>query len=306
MIEKAQNKGVGSFCLQHIVSLSEKSHTPIFLRVFMTNPAQNLYKRFGFEVYDQTQSHYLMQYVPGKPTDEGNGLITGGQRQRSMSMPNDAMNAIKTIYSSGGRFDEMLTYANRKLKRWEADAAAMFPAKASVLDIGCGKGREAFCLHEMGFGVTGLDISETCVEAARATAKAHGLDMAFVVSNGRDLPFAEAAFDVVIIWAQTFGLFADEESRRHMLDECQRVLKRGGLLSFSTHDKEYLRAHYPAFLVGDVFHPFADGELAYMTYTIDELAALAEEAGFQVITCQRGSVYTAQDGTVLHCACQRT
>ena len=64
MIEKAQNKGVGSFCLQHIVSLSEENHKPIFLRVFMTNPAQNLYKTFGFEVYDQTYSHYLMRYDP--------------------------------------------------------------------------------------------------------------------------------------------------------------------------------------------------------------------------------------------------
>ena len=221
-------------------------------------------------------------------------------------MPNGAITAIKTIYSTGERFDEMLTYADRKLKRWETEVAAMFPAKASVLDIGCGKGREAFCLHDMGFGVTGLDISETCIEAARATAKAHGLDMAFVVSNGRDLPFAEAAFDVVIIWAQTFGLFAEEESRQHMLGECQRVLKRGGLLSFSTHDRAYLQAHYPAFLVGDIFHPFADSELKYCTYTIEELAALAEEAGFQVIDCRRGDVYAAQDGTVLHAVCKRT
>lgn len=64
MIEYAQNKGIGSFYLSHIVSLSNQQNKPIFLRVFKTNPAQNLYKRFGFEVYDETHSHYLMRYDP--------------------------------------------------------------------------------------------------------------------------------------------------------------------------------------------------------------------------------------------------
>lgn len=35
----------------------------IDLRVFISNPAQNLYKRFGFAVYDKTRSHYLMKYT---------------------------------------------------------------------------------------------------------------------------------------------------------------------------------------------------------------------------------------------------
>ena len=64
MIEKAQNMGLGSFYLNKIVSLSENSKKPIFLKVFKSNPAQNLYKRFGFTIYDETVSHYLMRYDP--------------------------------------------------------------------------------------------------------------------------------------------------------------------------------------------------------------------------------------------------
>ena len=66
MIELAQNKGMGSFYLQFIISLSQKTNKPIFLKVFKSNPAQNLYKGFGFEIYCETETHYLMRYNPMK------------------------------------------------------------------------------------------------------------------------------------------------------------------------------------------------------------------------------------------------
>lgn len=64
MIPKAQNLGLGSLFLNKITSLSYKTNKPAFLKVFKSNPAQNLYKRFGFEIYDETHSHYLMRYDP--------------------------------------------------------------------------------------------------------------------------------------------------------------------------------------------------------------------------------------------------
>jgi ribosomal protein S18 acetylase RimI-like enzyme len=66
MIEVSQRKGVGSFYLQYITSLSKKVNKPIFLKVFKSNPAQNLYKKFGFNKYGETESHYLMIYNPIK------------------------------------------------------------------------------------------------------------------------------------------------------------------------------------------------------------------------------------------------
>ena len=60
--KEARNHGLGSFYLKEIVSVSDASNKPIFLKVFKSNPAQNLYKRFGFTVYDETATHYLMKY----------------------------------------------------------------------------------------------------------------------------------------------------------------------------------------------------------------------------------------------------
>jgi ribosomal protein S18 acetylase RimI-like enzyme len=59
MIEKAQNMGIGSLYLGNIKALADKDRKSIFLKVFKTNPAQNLYRRFGFEIYDETFSHYF-------------------------------------------------------------------------------------------------------------------------------------------------------------------------------------------------------------------------------------------------------
>lgn len=66
MVELSQHKGIGSFYLKYITLLSQNENKPIFLKVFKTNPAQNLYRRFGFHKYGETETHYLMMYSPIK------------------------------------------------------------------------------------------------------------------------------------------------------------------------------------------------------------------------------------------------
>jgi len=62
MLEKARGKGVGSFCMKHITEIADSKNVPIFLKVFKSNPAKNLYERFGFKVYDESEAHYQMRY----------------------------------------------------------------------------------------------------------------------------------------------------------------------------------------------------------------------------------------------------
>jgi aminoglycoside 6'-N-acetyltransferase len=64
LIEAARNQGLGSFFLREITALSDRTGKPAFLQVFRFNPAQNLYSRFGFRVYETTASHYHMRYDP--------------------------------------------------------------------------------------------------------------------------------------------------------------------------------------------------------------------------------------------------
>jgi len=53
----------------------------------------------------------------------------------------------------------------------EADLAArLVPPPARVLDAGCGTGRVAVRLHEMGYDVVGVDVDESMLAQARAAA----------------------------------------------------------------------------------------------------------------------------------------
>ena len=62
LITEVQGQGVGTCYLEQLVALSNKTIKPTLLRVFKSNPARVLYERFGFMVYDENASHYLMRY----------------------------------------------------------------------------------------------------------------------------------------------------------------------------------------------------------------------------------------------------
>lgn len=62
MAEQARNKGMGSFYLDHITSLSRRTKKPAFLITYKSNPVQSLLNRFGFKIYDQSRTHYLMSF----------------------------------------------------------------------------------------------------------------------------------------------------------------------------------------------------------------------------------------------------
>jgi ribosomal protein S18 acetylase RimI-like enzyme len=51
IIEKAQNRGIGTLFLSHLIKLSKKFCIPVYIEAIKTNPVQNLYKRLGFEFY---------------------------------------------------------------------------------------------------------------------------------------------------------------------------------------------------------------------------------------------------------------
>jgi ubiquinone/menaquinone biosynthesis C-methylase UbiE len=192
------------------------------------------------------------------------------------------------------------------LKIWEKDVISrFFPERVTILDIGCGTGREAFSLHDMGFKVIATDISEHRIKTAKQLAFESKRDIEFLLTNGLDLPFESNTFDIVIIWSQTFGLFYGEENQQYILKECNRVLKVNGILSFSGHDKEFIESKYPQYLDGKKFFAYANTDCYWEAFTIDEITDLAQITGFTVMECQRGLVCKEEDGSILHCLCRK-
>ncbi|MEY9929225.1 SAM-dependent methyltransferase [Catenulispora sp. GP43] len=101
---------------------------------------------------------------------------------------------------------------------------------AAVLDYGCGYGRTMAELAQLGFtDLTGVDSSAGMIEQARE----HHPTMRFAVLDAPPaLPFADASFDLVVLFAVLTCIPGDEAQER-LIGELTRVLRPGGLLYIS-------------------------------------------------------------------------
>ena len=68
---------------------------------------------------------------------------------------------------------------------------------ARALEYGCGPGSYAFFLARHGAEVTGIDISETAIQQARAQAEQEDLAVDFRVMNAERLDFPDDTFDLI-------------------------------------------------------------------------------------------------------------
>ena len=97
---------------------------------------------------------------------------------------------------------------------------------ARILDLCCGHGRHIVELAAAGYSVVGQDLSVTFLDLAKDAAAARNLQIQFVHSDMREIPF-EDEFDAVINMFTAFGYFDDEENQK-VLDAAARALKPGG------------------------------------------------------------------------------
>ncbi|PRY15507.1 methyltransferase family protein [Pontibacter ummariensis] len=108
----------------------------------------------------------------------------------------------------------------------------------SVLDAGCGTGRNIEYLMQAGVAVHGVDSSVAAIEKVRELAKLlapQNPTNHFILADIADLPYPDASFEVVLCSAVLH--FAKNENHfRMMVQELWRVLQPGGMLfsRFST------------------------------------------------------------------------
>ncbi|HXG26127.1 MAG TPA: class I SAM-dependent methyltransferase [Candidatus Binatia bacterium] len=100
-----------------------------------------------------------------------------------------------------------------------------------VLDSGCGSGEHALLAATMGLEATGVDISQTAIEHARAKARARGLLADFLVGDVLDLENVERLRPPfrTIIDAGCFHTFANAD-RPVYAASLAAVTEPGGLL----------------------------------------------------------------------------
>ena len=127
-----------------------------------------------------------------------------------------------------------LVYAQRDEREAEQVASLIEtladPApEATILDVGCGRGRHARALAQRGYRVTGVDLSERSIEQARQRTEDAGLDIDFRVQDMRE-PMGTADFDGVVNLFTAFGYFDDEADHQRALQQMADALRPGGWL----------------------------------------------------------------------------
>ena len=104
-----------------------------------------------------------------------------------------------------------------------------------VVDLACGTGVVAVTAARLGAKVTALDLTPELLVRARENAAIANVDVDFHEGDVEKLPFADAAFDVVL--SQFGHMFAPRPAVA--IGEMLRVLKPGGTIAFSTWPPEH-------------------------------------------------------------------
>jgi SAM-dependent methyltransferase len=173
-------------------------------------------------------------------------------------LADEAPEAAVALYSLGR--PDILYAATDELVQAIRSWGLLGPRRA-VLDLGCGTGRVASAIAGAAGSVTGIDVSQRMVAAARR--RCAGMDnVGFIATGGRDLAaFGDESFDLVLA-VDVFPYLVQPGmslAARHV-GEAARVLRPGGsLLIFNFSYR------------GDLAADRAD------------LARLAQAAGLQVV-----------------------
>jgi SAM-dependent methyltransferase len=123
--------------------------------------------------------------------------------------------------------------------------SALGAGSAGILDCACGIGTQAVGLARLGHRVTGCDISPVATERAAREAAQRGLDLPTRTADMRQLPFEDAAFDVVVCADNSLPHLPTADDVRTALGEMRRVLRSEGLLLISTRPYDEIRRSRP-------------------------------------------------------------
>ena len=124
-----------------------------------------------------------------------------------------------------------------------------FPKEGDVLDLGCGAGRTSVCLAQMGYRVTGIDLSPEMVRVAEMEADRLGLKIDFRAMDARELNFPDQSFDAALFSFNGLDHVSGYGAKLEIFLQVFRVLKPGAPFIFSAH-RIWSPVHLPKLIAG--------------------------------------------------------
>lgn len=177
------------------------------------------------------------------------------------------------------------------------------PDDAKILDLACGKGRHSIYLNQLGYDVTGADLSENSITEAKQfeNEKLH-----FCVHDMRQ-PFSGLQFDAVFNLFTSFGYFDNDEDNLKTLAAIRDSLSEYGfgvidflnaqqvidtLVPTETKTVDGIDFHIKRFYIdGNIYKEidFEDQGCAYhftekvRAFTLPDFEAMMETAGIHLL-----------------------
>ena len=102
-----------------------------------------------------------------------------------------------------------------------------------VLDVGCGAGTDLARFAKGGAIVSGVDLSSSAIDLAKANFAQQGLPGDLREADGEALPFPDNEFDFVF----AHGVVQYTTNDQALVHECRRVLKPGGTAVFQVYNR---------------------------------------------------------------------
>ncbi|CAI8273644.1 MAG: Demethylrebeccamycin-D-glucose O-methyltransferase [Opitutia bacterium UBA7350] len=209
--------------------------------------------------------------------------------------------AVHAYFDSDAVVDHYARAAER-VGLWESEEKIfqrLFKPKDSLLELGCGAGRIAFGMHELGYrNLLGMDFARNMVRRARHMAEVLEYSIPFRVGDATDLEFEDAVFDGAIFGFNGLMQIPKATQRLQALREIFRVLRPGAWFVFTTHDRErspdvaFWKAEQQRWIndappkglheFGDRLEPKAAGVHFMHVPTIAEMEAKLRAVGFHI------------------------
>jgi tellurite methyltransferase len=115
---------------------------------------------------------------------------------------------------------------------WLTDNTEVLTGTGRALDIAMGEGRNSIYLAQLGFEVTGIDVSDVGVKKARALAEEKNIELNTIIADLDDYKFKEESFDLAVCFN-----FLD----RKLFPKIREILCPGGLIIYETFSIDFLK-----------------------------------------------------------------
>ncbi len=117
--------------------------------------------------------------------------------------------------------------------------------KERILDLGCGYGRHALSLAELGCDVVGIDMTPEYIEVAKSSAITKHANIEFVCANILDAQY-ESEFDVVLnLGDGGIGYCKSEDENKAMFDIITRALVPNGQHLLQVLNRQHAEKYFP-------------------------------------------------------------